>query len=227
MNVFETVADFFFPQKCAACNYRPVNGSDLFCQNCHESLRPWSYRNRCSVCGAGTTGECPECAEREWFFNRAQFAMQYRGRTASLLKAAKFQNRRKAVSLINENIDLNAPSDALLLPLPSSSELVGRAAEYIAQKNNLQLKQVFRFEKKGRTKKLNRAERFRQLEESLQLKKDLPAASSFIIFDDVWTSGATVNRAARLLSEQGIERERISVYCIFRRDSHRDLSQSR
>ena len=173
------------------------------------------------------------CSERHFFFHRSYFLWLYDREGRKLLTQAKMKERVSAVKYIKNSIPgkiwetLEKAEKSVLLLLPSSHVFIKKIAAFLAHESNLPLYEIFsKKSKKLQSKLMHEKERFLQIEKNLQidpeklkkLREKQPSISRFILVDDVWTSGATMNFAAKLLSEEGVDTQKISVLALFRRD---------
>ena len=100
---------------------------------------------------------------------------------------------------------------------------MSRTTEFMAREAEIPLYKVFQKKKrKLQSKLLHERDRYMQIKKNLILNQQIfrnlieRKHASYCIVDDVWTSGATLNFAAKLLKENGISEESISVLAFFK-----------
>lgn len=154
-------------------------------------------------------------------------AFVYTGIARSLLKAAKFSERRRAVK---SWIDLAAPqlvpligADSLVLALPSRRKFLRRLLKAIVPKQQLVL-DAFSFKKeriflRSANKALGEAARYRRIHDTLQWNgRPLLSAKRYVICDDVFTTGATLTHAGYLVEKNlQLKPDQITLWALLAR----------
>lgn len=200
-----------FPETCLHCGEKMADAG-LFCSPCAaQGIREFSA-NGVQV--------------QQVRYGQAH-AFVYEGVARSLLKAAKFSERRRAVK---RWIDLAAPqlrtlvgADSLVLALPSRRKFLQRLVKAIVPKKQLVL-DAFSFKKekiflRRANKALGEAARYRRIHETLQWRgKQLPAAKQYVICDDVFTTGATLTHAGYLTEKNlQLKPDQITLWALLAR----------
>lgn len=226
-----------FPELCPYCQKEFLTDKKPLCSSCMEKLKYARLHTGqlCSVCGQPLDKHkhCSWCAQREIFFHKHFSLSDYHSQAKKILQLAKFQNRKNSLAYIRqksqEQIDKIIASEKIvhLVYLPSSKKLVTslRNSKTKASGNKiLRHQNVFYKAKNQQSKKLNRLHRFRAIEASLQIHKEEAAklaSGNVLVIDDVWTTGATVNRACKLLVDQGIGKENLYVFTVMQRSEYK------
>ncbi len=230
MRILDTILWYLAAENCRHCLQKYAEPGLLLCAHCARQIFFFDPTQRCLTCGSLLkNGTCSFCLNREVFFSRAEFSFLYTAAGRTLLKEAKFHNSKRALAYLKTNLRLPNFLNQIsyILPLPSSKGLAHFTANALQQHSSAQLLSgVFHLPRKKKdTKKLAQDERFSQLENLiLSPKPAIPATSSIIIVDDIFTSGATLNRSARLVHEVWqVPREQIFCYALFRRDALREI----
>ncbi|MCS6984723.1 MAG: hypothetical protein NZM25_06325 [Leptospiraceae bacterium] len=219
---------YFLPETCRFCKTKAALSQSIFCRNCLEKITyfPQQPERFCQVCGEEKEdGSCKNCQLRQHFFSKSHFLFFYENTALALLQELKFRQSRRAWDFVCQEMKtrLNFPDNGAFLPMPSSRRLAESVAYFMSQQyHGLFVNHVFQFEKESSTKKLGLRERFWHLEKMSLTPRPLPVANFYFLVDDIYTTGATVNKAARMIHEQrAIPIEKIFVFTLFRRRAYR------
>lgn len=208
-----------FEQICPACSSVFV-ASEPLCQNC---MQKWEVENQSTLKKVSLT-ELPQ--DRTWFFTTLYYLHSYDSMARTLFQLAKFHQDSSAFQLLSHSFPQNftLSENALLIPLPSSQKVVSKFARLLEAKSPGMLqKKILRkqssiFSKP--IKSLNRSSRYRTILGQFQLiGKNSSKINNRQIFliDDLFTTGATANEAARTIVESGFATpENISVFTLMR-----------
>jgi ComF family protein len=227
-NIFEVISSRLLPSACIVCG---VFQQGTICVDCSSRLAFEQLSNYecCLQCGLTLhTGElkekrCQECAVSAPYFDQTFCLDRYDGRLQSALHQLKYQRRlayaHGLASAWNQLMpkDIHALQIDFLLPVPLSPEkLCSRGfnqswelARLIRcgkriHKNPYILKRHHRTRHQASE---NRANRQLAIQDMFfinpQYQGQLESAS-VIVFDDVMTSGATLNEIARVLKDNGV-----------------------
>ena len=201
----------FFPEVCLHCGEN-IADAGLFCAACSaQGIKKFT---------------APQMPAQHARYPQAH-AFVYEGVAKSLLKAAKFSDRRRA---LQRWIDLAAPqllpliqADTFVLALPSRRKFLKRLLKAIVPKRQLLLHAYeFKREKfllQRANKSLGEAARYRRIHDTLQWKGvKLPASGRYVICDDVFTTGATLNHAGYLAEKNlRVQPEQIALWALLAR----------
>ena len=211
------------------------------CLTCLENIKPiislsdntnTKSKLRCKRCGGILKDNMCICGERKFFFKESFFVWPYYKEARRILKQAKFKNRSASIRYIKNNTPLalwkflEGYKNAVLLPMPSSHNFIFKISKFLANDSGLPLYKVFyKKQKKLQSKLLHQKDRFLEIEKNMFLNKKKfeklkisSQAKKYILIDDIWTSGATMNYASKLIYEYGIPQENIFIIALFRRD---------
>lgn len=201
----------FFPEVCLHCGENMADAG-LFCAPC-------AARGIQKYAAAETKTQQARYPHAHAFV--------YAGIAKSLLKAAKFADRRRA---LHSWIDLAAPQiapllegDSLVLALPSRRKFLSRLLKAIVPKEKLVLdafqfkRETFFFRRANKT--LGEAARYRRIHDSLQWNGiKISTAKRYIVCDDIFTTGATLNHAGYLAEKNlVIQPEQITLWALLAR----------
>lgn len=206
--------DLLFPKKCVSCG----KTGNYLCDKCTSEIE-YLQVQICSVCYKAAIGgkTHPRCETRIGLDGIVSFC-NYKGPVKKLIKNLKY---RFTTDLSGEISDKLAFSSSVLpdkswvmLPLPlhksrenfrgfNQAEILGRI---VAQKLNLSfdrsvLKRQLATESQVG---LSQKQRKENIDKAFGVMREV-RGKSFYIFDDVWTSGATLKSAAKTLKLAGAE----------------------
>lgn len=211
----EYLISIFFPKHCPFCGH-PMEADRTYCEECGTKL-PWVPDNTL----------CPSCGKRncicfdKLFLNRLYVPFFYDGIVADAIKSLKFYNKRgysrPLGSLLAQYIRRKNPVFHFdcIVPIPmtkrdirkrgySQSELVARfigEVLHIPVEKNCLIK-IHQTEKQHR---LNAEERKMNLINAFTVKNpEALKGRSVLLCDDVMTTGATLQEAAKTLRNAGI-----------------------
>ncbi len=206
------------PEWCNGCGQNLVTKQGLFCEICWGQIKPFNHQNRCGTCLSQLgPGGCSFCESREVFFKNLSALFNYRHYNRRLLKMAKFEERPRALAFLSQELKSYQQPDRRVIILPSARPLVKQAARQLGRPLNA----FSRTRTRSQNKYMSEVQRFANIKENLGLAEmaaRLDQSAEYWLFDDIWTTGATMNHAARLLCEAGIKRENINALVLFRRD---------
>jgi ComF family protein len=230
--------EYFFPQGCGICGEALLAAADAYyglCENCLAFFENALHGDeRCCVCGKPLITEkqtCLSCRAEEGasFYSKEIVKLStlfpYTGKYKALLGAYKF---RKSLGvgnflgrcLIRSLDDFASMGEAALVPVPPRPGKIKKQGwdqiEYLAGflRKTYRPVPVHRCLKRlpsKSQKELNREERGTNLKGRILCTKKPP--KNAIIFDDVVTTGATLNACAQALLEGGSEK--VYGLCLF------------
>lgn len=196
------------PDYCCSCG--EIGGT--ICANCKFDIIS-DYASICSTCRGPQMydGECHSCALP---YSHAWYVGERRGALDNLVSASKFGSSRAGCDMQAELIDdilPKLPDNTVVVPVPTiarhirergyghaeriartlarrrgvvASELIGRRVQYVQH---------------GAT----RSERKRQAADSYAVKSKIDSGATYLLVDDVFTTGFTVQYVAQALRDAG------------------------
>lgn len=202
MNFSKFLLDLFFPKFCLFCK---KEGSFL-CQDC-KSTFPFFLSH---------------LKKRQGYLNDLYFALDYQDeRVHFLIKKLKYppflkELAQELASFVLEHLEIvenkNRFSDFLVVPIPLEKERQRwrafnqseEIAKEIASFFHLPLenKLLIRIKKTLPQVELNKEERRKNLKDAFFVSRRIDGLKILLV-DDVYTSGATMQEAARVLKENG------------------------
>ena len=201
------LSEFLFPKKCVICG----RSGKMICDQCFSDLRI-------------VEGKCPMCSGRSlqgWTHNRCRKKQGMEGlsamwsyrdpRVKKIIKGIKYRRYKDLIKEIMERVDGNIEAD-FIVPIPLYWQRLNdrgfNQAEEIARYLDKQ-KLVDILVIKKKTKPLadmrTKEERSEEIKGVFELKKEAKriVGKKILLVDDVYTSGATMREAAKVLKRNG------------------------
>ncbi|CAN5846032.1 ComF family protein [soil metagenome] len=206
------LADMFYPQRCVGCERR---SSDVLCRACFEAL-PRVGHPVCGRCGLPTafaTFMCEACKNVDFGFESAKAALKYEGVGKKIVHALKYRGYKQVVDRLATPLMLQAIGDErfdVVVPVPlhrarrrkrgfNQAELLARG---VAQKLNASVSDTLEVVRGTRDQvELSAAQRRANVAGAYKAKNSLHGR--FLLVDDVFTTGATMNACALTLVSAG------------------------
>lgn len=229
--VFKTAcraaADLLFPRSCVHCAGPIERGNyQYICPSCARELQ-FCTPPACKTCGYPFFGaviaarECPHCTELEPVFEKGKSLFLAKGPGRSLLHALKYRQGfyilKDLAQMLRENAHFQAfLSGAILVPVPlhptklrqrgfNQSEQIART---LLRNSDAQAVQSL-LERKEFTEsqtQLDRKDRMQNVKNAFAISAaaNLMKDTYYILVDDVFTTGSTLNACARTLRAAGV-----------------------
>ncbi len=210
--------DFLFPPRCVGCK----KIGSYICQNCRASI---VFRDQlCPACDKpaidGMTH--PKCLTA-WGLERVVSICKYQGVVEKAIKQLKYQfvsdTAQTLISLIPPSAYLLIPKTAVLYPIPLHKDRLKwrgfnqaqKLAQILAPKLKIKLISGLLIRTQKRTPQADVRSRQNRIKNAQGLFTLSPAVSisqypNILLFDDVWTTGATMKEAAKVLKRVGVQK---------------------
>ena len=228
-NIFQTISEQILPTACICCQSFQA---EFICNACLENLccNSLIHYECCCQCGIPLlkielpSGRCDHCAQGKLFFDGTYCLDRYDGVLQAALHQLKYQKRiafahglSQAWNYININ-SFNIDHADYLLPVPLSQErlhargfnqsweLARRVHCGHAQKLPWALKRHHHVEHQVGSTIATRQDAVREMFYIDNQYIGRLKNKRVIVFDDVMTTGATLNEIARILKEAGVLR---------------------
>jgi ComF family protein len=205
----------------------------LLCQECFLRLE-FIKTPYCSCCGrvfpgSGENHLCGDCLQPSWAFDKARSLFAYEEVVAGLIHKLKYSGNMNGLAtfrwLIEQSTvvhDLDTPD--LIIPVPLHGQRLrkrGFNQALVLVRNLLpQEKDKIKYNILERSRNtpsqagLSGVERRRNLKNAFVVTRpELVAGKKILIFDDVLTTGSTVNECAQVLKLAGCKRVEILTLC--------------
>jgi predicted amidophosphoribosyltransferase len=106
-----------------------------------------------------------------------------------------------------------------LVPAPSSKEIIRYFSKQMSKQFQIPAIPVFKKTKKQQNKKLDQFSRYHEVQNNIILNPDKKISinneTKILVFDDLWTTGATMNHLCKLLVDHGVKPEQIDCVVLF------------
>lgn len=206
--LFERSLDLLFPPVCVGCR-RPGR---WICAPCWEGA-PWTVRGGCRRCGDSVPGPlCAVCAGLDPAVERIDSVMRYEGVGREAVHTLKFHGRHAISGLLGRlmaGVVLDLPH--LVVPVPlhrrrrqeRGYDQAMLLARVVARQLSLPLvPALIRTRATSQQASLDAAARTRNVEGAFALTQEI-RGQAILLVDDVFTTGATLEAAARPLLQAG------------------------
>jgi ComF family protein len=227
------IREFFFPSACPICERPLVTGREArfgICADCEGlfSLEPGSG-GRCEVCGRPLVSEigiCTQCRSKgEHAFDKAAILYPYTLQWMKLLRAYKFRGQYSLAHFFAAKIleardiffDRAIFGELTLVPVPPREGKIKKTGwdqiETIARilEKQVNVSRCLKRLPSLSQKKLNAEERAKNLKGRIICAEKPP--QHILLFDDVYTTGATLEVSSAALKESGAEK--VYGLCLF------------
>ncbi len=218
-------AEFLFPGGCILCGASLIANSEPFspvCRKCAAAVFASRISSpRCRICGAVITSEdgvCLRCREKEYSFDSHTAPFFYSGSIKVLLSAYKGtgveDTARFLANMVGNYCEEMFPG-LPLVPVPSRPAALrkrgfdntGLICRHLKRQYNIETLDVLKRAKGRQQKSLGYHERFLNMRGKISLEKPVPPhVQHVVLFDDVFTSGATADACAAVLKQGGVKR---------------------
>ncbi len=221
--VFRFALDFCLPRVCALCGVALLPGERLagkghnapLCEACARALVPITGP-RCDGCGKALiseTARCMRCRGQEYAFDEALPLFRYSGKAAELIRAYKTKGRRSLAPFIAAFVAATLTERWPGLPIvpvpPRKAKFRARGWDQVAllarelERGGFTVCRLLERRSSAEQKRLDRPARFANAAAAYRLKPGSCVPARLVLFDDVYTTGATAEACARALKSGG------------------------
>ena len=221
----DAIGAFFFGSTCPLCGkllYRRADAKRGICTSCAVRI-PLICEPFCMKCGKPLTNEqeelCTDCRKRRHYYTRHRAALSYRKDVRISLYRFKYGNQRSFARFYARLLSarmgesIRAWRISCIVPVPLHRDRykkrgynqAGILAERIGAELGIPVDEqlLVRIRHSAPMKELTAAERLRNLEHVFAVNGPLPPDSRILLVDDIYTTGATVDAAAKALLQAG------------------------
>ena len=198
--------DLFAPHSCCSCG----EIGQILCDYCKNDIISETFEG-CLACGlvCGSTGLCGDCKKP---FSRIWCVGERTGPLKDLVNRYKFERARSAhqalASLLHDSLP-QLSSDTVVTSVPTIAQHVRQRgydharllAQTFAAKRQLPYSAVLERASNTVQRGSSRAQRLQQAKQAFSCRPI--RAKTYLLIDDIYTTGATVQYAAAALLEAG------------------------
>jgi competence protein ComFC len=228
--------DWIYPRHCIACmSSLTQNAWHVLCESCANEIVPIKDP-QCRVCGKPFYGNvsgsqiCPKCIEAPPVFDKAYALLQMRQTGRKIVHVLKYRRGHYTLPDIAK-ITANRPdfleklSGAILVPVPlypikqflrGYNQSTCLAELWASLAKNAQVAHLLKRTRHTPSQiTLSREERSRNVKNafSIRSKSGIPPGMKYVIIDDVFTTGSTVNACAIVLKKAGAKHVEVATLC--------------
>ncbi len=232
-SVARACLDLLFPRSCVHCS-DIVEDSDyeFLCTRCAREIY-FSTPPACSNCGYPYWGQlaghkiCPHCAELNPVFDEGKTLFLAKGPARSLLHCLKYQNGfyilRDLARMVTEQAHYHDYlQGAQLLPVPLHPDKQrergfnqsAKIAQMLAKTAQISVAELLiRTEYTQTQTRLDRKSRHQNVKNAFALAPDAVVIpeQQYILIDDVFTTGSTLNACASVLRQAGAQHLKVAT----------------
>ncbi len=223
--MLKNILEILYPSRCPLCGDIVMPKGQLACPEC-KLHAPYVTEPRCQKCGKAlrnTEDEyCYDCRTHGHIYDRGYALFTYDDMIRQSIYRFKYENKREYAAFYAEQIVLRLSeqitawhADAIIpIPLHRSRERFRgfNQSKLIADKVGKQLsipvlsKIVIREKKTIAQKELNHTERQNNLKKAFKISQNDVKLDTVILFDDIYTTGSTIDAVAALLKNTGVKK---------------------
>ena len=225
------ILDLLYPRRCPVC-HGPAPAGEKICPECRRKL-PLVPGKRCAKCGKPVhefENLCDDCRKIEHVYTRGIGVYLYNDLMRESIVQMKYKGRREYGEILGALAGeearplLEAWRPEAVIPIPLHRERLRKRtynqAEAIASPVAEMLGVpmfpggLVRLSGTGAMKELSAAERAKNLADALKADEKLPVFRRVLLVDDIYTTGATMDAAAKALIKHGIPEIYFLAVCI-------------
>lgn len=219
--MFDGIINWLYPNKCLLCfQVLPISCKDVVCLDCIKLLK-YIESPTCSICGRHENkgnALCNDCKDDTFYFKQNFAAFLYDDTVKNIIHKLKYSNHpeyaaKLGILMANKFLGLSILSEIdYIMPAPmhkarknkrgfDQSEILARQASKIF---NIKLALNFAIRTKNTDKQstLKPNERKDNVWQAFKVvNPNLTENKSFLIVDDIYTTGSTLNELSRTLIE--------------------------
>ncbi len=222
--VYQLCLQLLFPLRCPVCDDIVTPFGEKICLDCMKKLR-YVTPPRCMKCGKRLEEEeqeyCHDCSDKKHVFVRGRALYEY-GSAAVSVYRFKYGNRREYADFYGEEVArylgefITQVQPDALIPIPlhpvrkrkrgyNQALLLANA---ISRYTGVPVcdKMLVRIKNTVPLKQLNPAERQNNLKKAFLMKRNDVKLKTVILIDDIYTTGSTMDEAAKALMTAGVEK---------------------
>ncbi len=219
--IISMITDILFPKRCPVCDRILATGETGAHPECMRRLKVLAPPY-CMKCGSAIAGEeklCKNCSEKDHAFKRGRCLYEYESAAPSIYRF-KYAGRQEYASFFGEETAFylkdffeKIKADALV-PIPIHRMRYAKRgynqalvlAREISKHTGIPVlkKLLVRRRNTAPLKLLSPSQRQKNLKNAFIVRQNSVKLKTIILIDDIYTTGATMDEAARQLHRAGI-----------------------
>lgn len=235
IQVFARLSNLIYPRRCPICDGLTGSHKILVCETCRQRL-VYVREPACKKCGKPLEKEeaeyCADCSRRKHTYTRGKAVFPYDRLMRASIARFKYRGRREYADFYAEELVkrcgelLHSWQPDALVPVPLHKSRMRKRgfnqAELTARKVGKALgipvekRLLLRTKKTSPQKELNDVQRRANLKNAFQVSQNDVRLKRVVLVDDIYTTGSTIDAAAAVLLEHGVERVYFLTICIGR-----------
>lgn len=213
--MIDRILSIVAPHHCYNCQ----KTGPVLCDSCKYDIVEEDIRV-CIVCGrVDPSGICSSC---KTFYEKAWQIGEREGLLSRLVDDYKFERVKSfgsiAADMLDQRID-QLPASTIVVPVPTISAHIRQrgydhtalVAKAFAQARSLSYSPVLVRKEMSHQRGAGRNARFQRASKAFRVNGKLDASTPYLIIDDVLTTGATLQFAAKALRETGAEHVWVAI----------------
>ena len=227
------VAGLIFPRRCPVCQDVVEESGERVCRICSTRLS-YIREPSCQKCGKPLLSNeeeyCRDCTRKRHWYNTGAAPFVYDEVMRRSIAGYKYRGRREYGAFYAEEMmrrcggKLRLWKGEAYIPIPlhasrkrkrgfNQAELLARE---LSKRSGIPVDAhlLARTKKTHAQKELSDQERLTNLKDAFSIRKGKIPYKNVILVDDIYTTGSTVDAAARLLKEHGVTNVYFLCICI-------------
>lgn len=214
--MFDKPLSFIAPHYCCGCD----KIGTMLCGNCKYNIT--SEQNFvCIVCHRPTIANCL-CNTCRADFSHAWVVGERKGVLQRLVGLYKFERAKSAYRDLGDlllGVLPELPPDTIIVPIPTTSARIRERgydhmlliAKYIARARNVACRQLIARQTDTKQRQMGAVQRNIQAKNAFYVPGAVDPDATYLIIDDVITTGATIKYASRCLKRAGAKNIWVAV----------------
>ena len=206
------------PHHCLGCN----KTGHILCESCKYDIVD-SAESACLVCHRPTVNGwlCSDCAKRV-AYERAWAVAEREGTLRRVIDAYKFKRAREAYRALGDLLIWRLPvlpANIVIVPIPTTPSRRRQRgydhmlliAKYMSRRLGLKYENVLEHKTSTQQRGASAEIRMSQAKNAFVAKKKIDSSKTYLIIDDVITTGATIKYASKCLKSAGAKHVWVAV----------------
>lgn len=229
------IVGLLFPRRCPVCHEVVEERGEQVCRICRTRL-PYVREPFCLKCGKPLLTEereyCGDCRRKKHMYCKGRAPFVYDRLMRESVARYKYGGRREYAAFYAEEILRTCAREAVrwnahaLVPIPlhpsrrrkRGYNQAALLARELSRRCGIPTdeKLLFRTKKTRAQKDLNDQERLANLKNAFSVREGSVPYKNIILIDDIYTTGSTIDEAARVLLENGAQSVFFLCICVGR-----------